>query len=166
MRERHGLTQSDLRRLLSLDYETGLFTRLITKGSRFKAGTIATPLPRGGYMRVCINWRQINYAHVVWCYVHGYWPKEIDHINGNRADNRPANLREATRSQNMQARKEYRSNRHGYRGVTRLPSGRYQAKLSVDGRKRHIGTYDTPEKAYAAYCEVVRCLRGNFACTD
>jgi len=158
------ITHEQVRTWLSLDYETGLFTRLITKGARFKAGTIATPLNKGdGYYRICLDWRQYNYAHVVWFYIHGEWPKEIDHINGNRSDNRPANLRLATRDQNMAARKEYRKSKSGYRGVHQIASGRFQAQISVAGRKRHIGVYETAEEAHEAWKAAAAVLRGEFA---
>jgi hypothetical protein len=162
------LTYERLHELLDLNYETGLFTRRITKGARFKAGTIATPQDKGdGYKRIGLDWKQYNYARVVWLYVHGHWPEgEIDHINGDPADNRPANLRVATHQQNVQARKRQRKTKSGYRGVTMTPTGKFQAQISVNCRKQHIGVYLTAEEAHAAWRAKAKELRGEFSGLD
>ena len=71
---------------------------------------------------------------------------EVDHVNGDGLDNRRANLRPATRSQNMRAIRKGLS-----RGVTQSRSGRFTAAIYQDNRKFHLGTYDTYEEASAAY---------------
>lgn len=153
---------------LSYDSETGIFTRMPyadSKGRRYKGGP-ARPLNKGnGYFRIALMGGQFNYARLVWYYVHGKWPDgEIDHINRNPADNRIANLRIASHHENMQARVEYRTPKSGYRGVHKVMSGRYQAQISVGGKKRHLGIFDTKDEAYAAWCAAALVLRGQFAC--
>lgn len=161
------LTHQRLVELVTLDHTTGLLTRRIHMGRRGRAGTLVKPSDKGDRYRVgSVGGELHNYAHLVWLYVYGCWPTEIDHINGDPSDNRPANLRLANRAQNMQARKEYRSNKTGYRGVCLNAWGRYQAAISVNGKKRHIGVYDTPEEAYDAWCAAAARLRGEFACFD
>jgi HNH endonuclease len=85
-------------------------------------------------------------------------PKTLDHINGNPGDNRWANLRPATSTQqswNMNVRRDSAS---GFRGVRRTRNGRYEAYAD----RRSLGTFDSAEEASAAYIAAVRQERGDF----
>lgn len=94
--------------------------------------------------------------------------KVIDHINGNNLDNRKSNLRMCTQGQNNKNRKPVRENQ--YKGVYKIPSGRYQAKISnkSDNIRKQIciGTYDTPEEAAVAYNNEAIRLHGEYACIN
>lgn len=84
--------------------------------------------------------------------------KDIDHINGIKSDNAIGNLREATRSQNMQnRRKAQSSNKSGLLGVTtRCMKNRtvFSATIYIQNKKRvYLGIFDTPEDAHNAYVE-------------
>lgn len=87
---------------------------------------------------------------------------EIDHKNGNGLDNRRANLRVATRGQNMQNVGAHETNTSGFKGV-RLKEGRWIAQFSHEGEYHHIGSFATPEEAHAAYIEATRDTHGEFA---
>lgn len=90
--------------------------------------------------------------------------KEIDHINGNGTDNRKTNLRVATCSQNCQNQTAKASNKCGFKGVCLHPRNRnWVAKIMREGRSYHIGVFDTPEEASAAYAEAAKRLHGDFA---
>lgn len=88
--------------------------------------------------------------------------KTVDHINGNGLDNRRANLRLATYTENNQNRGAYRNNKSGYKGVS--PSrNRWRARIKHDGKLVDLGTYTTPEDAAIAYnCGAIRFF-GEFA---
>jgi hypothetical protein len=86
---------------------------------------------------------------------------EVDHINGNTFDNRRLNLRLCTHAQNIRNSHKV-PGRSGYRGVWPTASGRWQAMIKSDYRRRYLGTFDTPEEAYARYCEKARELWGDF----
>ena len=96
----------------------------------------------------------------------GHWPtKQIDHKNGERADNAFANLREATQQLNSENLRRARAdNKTGYLGVFRhyyihkRDGQRFVACIQVDGRLRKIGLFLTPEAAHAAYLEAKRRL--------
>jgi hypothetical protein len=77
---------------------------------------------------------------------------QVDHINGNRLDNRRANLRVCTHAINNrnQKRTGYAGNASGVRGVTRAPSGAWRARVRIDGQLHHIGCFPTIELAGAA----------------
>ena len=108
-------------------------------------GRIAT-WNNGRYLGVSI-YKTKYYAHrVIWCMVHGYWPKDdIDHKDGDPRNNRPDNLREATRSQNLA-----NSERNRMRGVRWNGAG-YCARIHVEGQEIWLGSYRTVEEAKAAY---------------
>lgn len=90
----------------------------------------------------------------------GEWPEnDVDHKNRDRSDDRWANLREATRSQN-------KANGPGWgkfkKGVAALGAGRYRAQIMKDGVSYHIGCYDTEAEAHAAYVDKAKELFGSF----
>ncbi len=93
------------------------------------------------------------YAHRVAYALHeGEWPEnEIDHEDGNRANNRWKNLRDATHLLNMKNKRLYRSNRSGHHGVyQRNGRGGWIAHIRVDGVRRQIGTFSTKDAAIEA----------------
>lgn len=110
-------------------------------------------------MRITLKGKDYLSHRLAWFYMTGAWPEqEIDHINGVRDDNRFANLREADRQINCQnVRKPYKNNRTGLLGVK--PSlGKFVARIYVDGKERHLGTFKTPGLAHAAYVAAKREL--------
>ena len=99
------------------------------------------------------------FAHrLAWLYVYGEWPNsEIDHINGDRSDNRIQNLRDATHSENQQNRRAAsKKSKTGVLGVHPTPDGRYVAQISINGRSVKIGRFRSVEDAQAAYIETKR----------
>jgi hypothetical protein len=87
---------------------------------------------------------------------------EVDHINGNKLDNRRENLRLATRHQNMRNRGPLSTNKTGYKGVSKFRSG-FKATISVNKRTKIIGVFSSAEEAARAYDEVAKILFGEFA---
>lgn len=87
---------------------------------------------------------------IAWALHSGEWAVEVDHINGDRADNRLANLRSVTRVENMRNAKMRSDNPSGASGVGKLPSGRWRAAIRANGRRKHIGVFDSFEDAVSA----------------
>lgn len=73
-----------------------------------------------------------------------------DHIDQDKLNNRRSNLRTASKSLNSFNSKIHTRNRSGYRGVSRV-NRRWRAAIVVDGRQVHLGYFDSPEEASAAY---------------
>jgi len=89
----------------------------------------------------------------------GMW---VDHEDGDGLNNRRKNIRIATPAQNMANKVVERRNRLGIKGVS-LDGGRYRATIKPDGRTIHLGRYNTPEEAAAAYRGAARILWGDYA---
>ena len=88
------LTAERLRERLHYDAGTGVFTRRVGSGHA-RTGEMAGSVHSTGYVRISIDGGKYTAHCLAWLYVHGVWPPDqIDHINGNRSDNRIANLRE------------------------------------------------------------------------
>lgn len=90
----------------------------------------------------------------------------VDHINGNKLDNRVENLRLATPSENVQNKKRKRNNQSGYKGVSYYYAGKWRARIDVDGHEINLGYYDDKEDAAHAYDEAARHYFGEFARTN
>lgn len=111
------LTAERLRELLSYDPETGIFRRVATR-RQVKSGDIAGSDDGKGYWRIRVNGEKHRAHRLAWLYVNGAWPiDQLDHINGDKLDNRICNLREATNSENQQNRSLPKSNTSGRLGV-------------------------------------------------
>ena len=155
-----------LRELLHYDSASGVFTRLVASGRHgcHRAGqTIGGPNGHG-YTLIGVNGTRYRAHHLVWLYVHGEWPSAVmDHINGDRTDNRLSNLRVASlaiNAQNIRVPKSH--NKSGFLGVSRFRD-KWQASITVGGVSRNLGVFTTPESAHAVYLEHKRVL--HLGCT-
>lgn len=125
------------------------------------AGKRAGCIEPGGYRVVSFNTHRYYLHRLVWLYVHGEpVPIQIDHIDRDRANNRIANLRAATPSQNIANSKGY--GRLGVKGV-RSYKGSFRAHIRLNGKGMHLGTFPTIEEAAAAYRDAAIRLQGEFA---
>jgi hypothetical protein len=146
------LTETALRKLLSYDPNTGQFT-WIAYSARYTPGKIA-----GGsgkrYLGVRIDGK-IHYLHrLVFLYMTGKMPEgQVDHINGDKKDNRWCNLRGCTPAENQQNRhRAAKSSKTGALGVC-AGNGAFIAQGCKDGVRKHLGTFSTIEAARAARVE-------------
>jgi len=102
---------------------------------------------------------------LAWYLATGNHPKEqIDHINGDRADNRLINLREASHGENNRNRGAHKDNISGYKGVSYMKrDGRYKARININKTCVNLGHFDTALEAHKAYCDAVERYHGKFA---
>ena len=132
-----------------------LVSRSISKSfnTRFSGKPALDCLDRKtGYLCGNIFARRHQAHRVLWALVFGEWPPfDIDHINGNRADNRIVNLRAVTRSGNCKNMKKAKNNTSGYTGVYWASDrGKWRAEIASDGVKVKLGAFFTLEEAIAA----------------
>jgi hypothetical protein len=159
------LTLERLKSRLHYSPETGQFTRLVSRGTG-RAGLITAAVDSNGHIQIRVDKKRYRAHRLAWFYMTGCWPAaQIDHINGIRADNRWENLREATNTQNVINGKLRDDNPTGFKGVTLDSEGRrkWRARITVDGKQRFLGYFDTPEAAAEAYKAAAVAAFGQFA---
>jgi len=149
---------------LSFNPNTGIFT-WAKSGPKRKVGNIAGYCCEKGYRVICVN-KKSYYAHrVAFAWFYERWPnKQIDHINGNKDDNRISNLREASNQQNQANARRRKDNTSGFKGVRRAKTkGKWCAYVYVNGKDTYIGTYDSQELAHQGYAKAASVAFGEFA---
>ena len=142
------------------DKHTGIFTRVkdhIKK--KYLAGSVTGVSRPDGYFQIMIDGKIFLAHRLAWLYEFGEVPsKNIDHINGDKKDNRISNLRSVTQSVNLQNQRKAKGNRtHSkFLGVSLANKGSckekpYQARIVVNSKAIYLGTFDTEENAHKAY---------------
>lgn len=114
-----------------------------------------------GYRQGSIFGVNIRAHRVAWALVHGYWPETIDHINGNRSDNRLVNLRACTQAENVRNCPVRKHNRLGVKGVQKW-GNKFTASIRLNGKVNRLGTFETIAEAAAAYAKASAELHGEF----
>ena len=149
--------------LLRHDEETGDFFWKHNRRGHAKAGDKCSYTNHAGYIVIKIDGIKVMAHRLAWLLGHGSWPNgDIDHINGNRTDNRLQNLRDVDRTTNLQNQRQAQpKNRLGILGVSEK-NGRYRARIKAHGKVHELGIFSTPTEASAAYINAKRQLhQGN-----
>jgi hypothetical protein len=147
-----SFTEKDFKSELSFDLQSGVITWAIFKPG-IKVGRRAGGIHKvTGYRRIGFRGVLMQEHHVLWFIANGYWANEIDHINGVRSDNRLNNLREVTRSENLQNLKRANKNsRSGHLGVSWHNRDRlWRVRIGLNGKKFCVGYFKKLEDAIAA----------------
>lgn len=152
-----------VRKLLNYDPETGFLTWKVDRNNGTRPGDRAGGLHvKAGYRNITImniSWRE---HRIIWLWMKGEWPNHLlDHIDGNRVNNRWSNLRFATPLENSRNAGLPKDNTSGYRGVVQS-RGRWKAQIKFNGRSKHLGVFDTKEEAALAYETAAKDHFGEF----
>ena len=131
--------------------ETGIFTR-ITSTCNVKSGDIAGSNSGLGYIRITIDYSRYFAHRLAFLYIDGHFPvDQVDHINGVTGDNRWANLRHVTHQENQKNRAKNKNNTSDVTGVHWYKRiDKWQAKININGKKKHIGYYSDKQDAINA----------------
>ena len=152
---------SRLRALFWYDANTGELIRRVAAGrwGRIPAETIAGSLRHDGYSLVDVDGVKFLVHRVSYAIAHGQWPMgQIDHIDGNRSNNKLLNLRDVEPAVNNQnQRRPKGQTQSGFLGVHRQHKN-WSAVIRVNGIRHHLGTRSTPEEAHALYVAAKRRL--------
>lgn len=153
------LTQAEVSELLSYEPESGVFRWKMDRRGGLKSGEVAGTPDATGYRQIKVKGVRYLAHRLAFLLMEGNWPSgQIDHKNGAKDDNRFENLRDVSSALNCQnKRKANKASTTGLLGVSPF-KGRYMAQITVDGQKRHLGTYDSPHVAHAVYVAHKRLL--------
>jgi len=143
-------TQKRLKELFTYDPETGHLIRLKKVSANTNIGDVVGS-KTNGYLNVAVDSKRYLVHRIIFIYVTGKAPNEIDHINGIKDDNRWVNLRSVTKQENLQNQKRAKNNKSGYTGVhwSRL-NKKWRAVIWAEGTQKHIGLYHDIREAIKA----------------
>jgi len=148
------LTQEELKQLLRYDPHTGWFIK-----TNVPLGSIT----KNGYLTICIKYKKYYLHRLAFLYMTGTFPpNDVDHKNGNRLDNSWCNLREATRSQNLQNRKA-NLNRELPKNVYKTKSGKYRVMIKFKSSVKHYGYFHSLDAATEVAKQASKDLFGEYA---
>ena len=149
------ITRKDVLNNFTYDKELGGLLWSVDRGSNkvkgINAGTVHTDNRKGKGERkeIRIKFNNVTYPvhRLVWLYIHGEWPDEIDHLDGDTLNNKLENLRSCTRLDNQKNIKVRKDTKTGINGVgVQKSTGRYQVRIVIDydgGRRRKfLGYFD------------------------
>ena len=144
----------EVKKYLDYNQDTGVFQWKIRTSNRIKVGDEAGVITKLGYRALSLFGKK-EYCHrLAWFFVHGEMPDCIDHINGNKLDNRIVNLRNTTKAMNNRNQHHSRTNLMlGVSSYQTKKGTKYRAVITESGNYKHLGSFDSEEKAFAAYKE-------------
>jgi len=159
-----GLTHDRLKGLLRYDPITGLFVWLVSKTPNGVPGEVAGSKNKAnGYIYIGIDGKIYLAHYLAWFYQMGEWPShEVDHRDLRHDNNKWVNLRPATPVQNCMNRPKRADSKNPYKGI-RKKGNRWQACISINKKRKLLGTFATAEDAHQAYAAAARAHYGEFA---
>jgi len=156
-------TKEELQRLFIYDEESGkLFWKLRprdtfpTQGGFIKfntnfAGKEAGSKDPDGGLKVGVLKKTYKVHRIIWALHYGYWPKQVDHIDGNRSNNKLENLRDVDQQENCRNRAISSINTSGTVGVYwHTKHKQWQSRIRVNGKLLHLGYFKTISDAVEA----------------
>lgn len=157
---------------MMIDRPRALFTvneqgQLIRKANagKAKAGQAAGNPHNAGYLRVRVDGQYILVHRVVYAVVYGELPDEVDHKDGDRTNNRPGNLRKASRAEQMRNTATMRNNKSGTKGIWYdARRSRWRARVNVNGTE-HQSYHDSEAEALVWLNRTRAKVHGEFACS-
>jgi hypothetical protein len=155
-----------LQEFIHYDPVTGVLIWKKVLSNRTKSGALCgANIDSKGYGRVCFDGKQYRAHRVVWALFYGQMPdQQIDHINGNRLDNRIENLRLASNAENSRNCKLSKNNTSGVTGVSyHAKAKKWFAQIMLNRKNNNLGLFNTKEEAIAARKKAEMQYFGQFA---
>jgi len=147
------------------EYSDGNLIRKFTVNNRkAKKGDVAGCINKQGYLVTCINYKLHLNHRLIFMMHHGYLPKEVDHKDGNKLNNKIENLRNATHIQNSQNVKLQKNNTSGVKNVSfEKRTKKWTVRIGIDGKYKSFGAYKDLELAELIAIEARNKHHGEYA---
>jgi len=161
--EKGEITRDMIEQAYTYDPKTGAFTRNFSEGGE-KAGAQAGCVNTQGYISLGYRKKHLLAHRVAYLFMEGKWPeKEVDHIDGDRKNNKWANLREATGSENGFNTRLRKDNKTGVKGIRIYNNGtQYVSYIRAHHKTHYIGCYRDLKAAEKATREARQELHREF----
>lgn len=145
------ITQSELKKLLHYNPDSGIFTWLVSRRGTAKAGTVAGFINCGGYLIISVKGKQYKAHRLAFLYMEGDIPVQVDHKNHVKNDNSWNNLRAASYKINTKNRSLSSNNKSGFNGVAwNKPTKKWRVRIQVNGKYIYLGIFINIEDAISA----------------
>lgn len=154
-----------IRDVIDYDPSTGEFTWKVLRGGCKRR--VAGYSKNGDYSIISVRGVRWKSHRLAWFHFYGEMPPPlIDHIDGNKSNNRISNLRAATKAENCRNKRIHANNTSGYKGVSwHKATGKWMASIMTNGKTVHLGVFSDPTEAHEAYTQAARDMHGEFART-
>lgn len=140
------ITQKEVKELFY--YENGELYWRVSRTNRVKVGQRVGSKTMNKYACATVNNKPYKVHRLIFLYHHGWMPKEIDHINNLKHDNRIENLRPVTKTQNQYNAKLRRDNISGIKNVSWYSqTKKWKVQIKINGKKKHLAYTDDLEFA-------------------
>ena len=156
-----ALSRATPQQLLAYNPGTGAFTWRNCQATQIRPGSPAGSTRKDGYVVIKVNGKPYKAHRLAFLYMTGRMPVEVDHRDRNPSNKRWSNLRAASHAEN--SRNRTYANSTGMPCVGKERSGRFRARVKVNGVRTQLGTYDTAEEAARAVTAAKQHLHGEFA---
>jgi len=153
------LDQKELKEIFDYNPSTGVVVRKKRTSNNVRVGDVINTKSGNGYLLGSFKGKQHGLHRIIWTMVHGAIPDGlgIDHINGDRHDNRVVNLRNVTQHENCKNCVKAKNNTTGVTGVYfRKDTSKWSASIKFNYRKIHLGDFSNKEDAIKARLEAER----------
>jgi len=163
---RNEITQSELKYHLHYDDKTGVFTWLNPLSSRVCIGQEAGSISRStGYKVIGIGGHSYRAHRLAFLYMNGCFPESmVDHIDGDRLNNKFENLRPVNKFQNMWNMGSINGSASKFCGVFfEKKIKKWRAHIRFNGKRKHLGVFKNEVDAAKAYDKAALEFHGEFA---
>ena len=140
----NDITREEVLQLIEPNFETGkLCWKVRRGGSAVKDGEVGH-MTREGYVKVKLKGKSYPIHRLMWLLAHGEHPDRfVDHINGDRMDNRLCNLRLVTKAENAKNRRPTKTSVSGLNGVVwRNDSMKWRSFIRYNNALMHLGSFE------------------------
>lgn len=159
-----SITQEEIKELFKYNNGKIYWKKVNAMAKNINNGDRAGSKHNTGYRNVKVNNKTYREHRIIFLYHYGYLPKEIDHINNVKDDNRIENLREVTRSQNCMNSSKSKNKSSKFKGVDWLKrNNKWRARIRLDENIQYLGSFNYEIDAAIAYNKAAEKLHGEYA---